>query len=105
MVNAFQHELAKGNVALDLFPEEELMLPFQRLQAEFGEPFTQVQPSEEFGEPTFELGYLDRDHYEENMFVLAAFIGQIYRLGKEHKSTRKSKKRDETQAYEAIVVI
>lgn len=137
MANAFEDELAKGSVALDLFPEEELMLPFQRLQAEFGEPFAQVQPSEEMRERTFdairqaiteimtperfrrfreevertaktwfrtrqkwaaalqfELGYLDGDQYEENKFVLAAFIGQIYRLSKEHKSARKSKKRD-----------
>jgi hypothetical protein len=136
MVNAFEDELAKGSVALDLFTEEELMLPFQRLQAEFGEPFTQVQPSEEMRERTFdairqaiteimtperfqrfreeveitaktwfrarqkwaaalqvELGYLDGDQYEENKFVLAAFIGQIHRLGKEHISARKSKKR------------
>jgi hypothetical protein len=48
---------------------------------------------------------LEGDQYEENKFVLAAFIGQIYRSGKEHNSARKSKKRDQTQAYEAIVVI
>ena len=137
MVNAFEDELAKGSVDLDLFPEEELMLPFQRLQAEFGESFMQVQLSDAMRERTFdairqaiteimtperfrrfreevemtaktwfrtrqkwaaalqfELGYLDGDQYEENKFVLAAFIGQIYRLGKEHKSARKSKKRD-----------
>jgi hypothetical protein len=41
----------------------------------------------------FELGYLDGDHYEENKFILAAFIGQIYRLGKEHKSATKKKSR------------
>jgi len=33
-------------------------------------------------------------HHEENRFVLAAFIGQVYRLGKKHKSARKSKKLD-----------
>jgi hypothetical protein len=38
----------------------------------------------------FELGHLDGDQYEGNKFVLAAFIGQIYRLGKKHKPTRKS---------------
>ena len=32
---------------LDLFTREELVLPFQRLQAEFGESFTQVQLSKE----------------------------------------------------------
>jgi hypothetical protein len=136
MVEVFEDKLGHGDVDLSLFSEEELMLPFQRLQAEFGEPFTQVQPSEEMREQTFdvmrqaiteimmperfqrfreevemtaktwfrtrqkwaaalqlELGYLDGDQYEENKFVLAAFIGQIYRLGKAHKPTRKTKKR------------
>ena len=32
---------------LDLFTREELVLPFQRLQAEFGKSFTQVQLSKE----------------------------------------------------------
>jgi hypothetical protein len=41
----------------------------------------------------FELGYLDGDQYEENKFILAAFIGQIYRLGKDHKSATKKKKK------------
>lgn len=133
MVEAFEDKLGRGDVELSLFSEEELMLPFQRIQAEFGEPFTQAQPSEEMRERTFdairqaineimtperfrrfredvettartwfhtrqkwaaalqfELGYLDGDQYEENKFALAAFIGQIYRLGKEHKPTRKS---------------
>ena len=136
MVNAFEDELGEGRVVLDLFSQEELMLPFQRIQAEFGEPFTQAQPSEEMRERffdairkaitemmtperfrrlreevertaktwfrthqkwaaalQFELGYLDGDQYEENKFILAAYIGQISRLGKEHKSARKSKKR------------
>ena len=136
MVEAFEDKLGHGDVDLNLFSEEELMLPFQRIQARFGEPFTQVQPSEEMRERTFdairqaiteimtpehfrrfceevemtaktwfrtrqkwaaalqfELGHLDGDQYEENKFVLAAFIGQIYRLGKEHKSARKTKKR------------
>ena len=136
MVNAFEDELGEGRVVLDLFSQEELMLPFQRIQAEFGEPFTQAQPSEEMRERIFdairkaitemmtperfrrlreevertaktwfrthqkwaaalqfELGYLDGDQYEENKFILAAYIGQISRLGKEHKSARKSKKR------------
>jgi hypothetical protein len=136
MVEAFEDKLGRGDVDLSLFSEEELMLPFQRIQAEFGEPFTQALPSEELRERTFdairqaineimtperfrrfceevemtaktwfhtrqkwaaalqfELGYLDGDQYEENKFVLAAFIGQIYRLGKEHKPTRKAKNR------------
>jgi hypothetical protein len=136
MVEAFEDKLGHGDVDLSLFSEEELMLPFQRLQKEFGEPFTQVQPSDEMRERTFdairqaiteimtperfcsfreevertakhwfrthhkwaaalqfELGHLDGDEYEENKFVLAAFIGQIFRLGKEQKPARKSKKR------------
>jgi hypothetical protein len=47
MIEAFEKELAEGKIALDLFTQEELVLPFQRLQAEFGEPFSQVQPREE----------------------------------------------------------
>ena len=137
MVDAFEDALGKGDVDMSLFSEEELMLPFQRVQAEFGEPFTQVQPSEEMRERIFdavrqalseimtperfrrfreevdktttnwlrtrqkwsaalqfELGYLDGSQYEENKFILAAFIGQVYRLGKEHKSaTTKNRKR------------
>jgi hypothetical protein len=137
MVDAFEDTLGHGNVEMSLFSEEELMLPFQRVQAEFGEPFTQVQPSEEMRERIFdavrqalseimtperfrrfreevdktatnwlrtsqkwgaalqfELGYLDGSQYEENKFILAAFIGQVYRLGKQHKSTTtKNRKR------------
>jgi hypothetical protein len=135
MIEAFENALGHGDVELSLFTEEELMLPFQRIQAEFGEPFTQVQPSEEmrgrifeairqaiteimtperfprFREDVdktatdwlrtgqkwgavlkFELDYLDGNQYEENKFILAAFIGQISRLGKEHKPTTKKKK-------------
>ena len=136
MVEAFEDRLGHGDVDLSLFSEEELMLPFQRLQVEFGEPFMQVQPSEVMREHAFdairqaiteimtperfrrfreevertarhwfrirqvwaaalqlELDYLDGDQYEENKFVLAAFIGQIDRLGGEHKSVAKRKKR------------
>ena len=136
MVEAFEDALGHGDVELSLFSEEELMLPFQRIQAEFGEPFTQAQASEEIRERIFEavrqaiteimtperfrrfrqevdktatnwlrtrqkwgaalqfeLGHLDDDHYEENKFILAAFIGQIYRLGKEHKPDAKKKKK------------
>jgi hypothetical protein len=135
MVEAFENALGHGDVELSLFSEDELMLPFQRIQAEFGEPFTQAQPSEEMRERIFEavrqalieimtaerfrrfreevdktatnwlrthqkwgavlkfeLDYLDGDQYEENKFTLAVFIGQIYRLGKEHKPTTKKKK-------------
>ena len=45
MIEAFEKELAEGKIALDLFTQEELALPFQRLQTEFGEQFTQAQPS------------------------------------------------------------
>ncbi|MFZ5920652.1 MAG: hypothetical protein ACOYY3_06325 [Chloroflexota bacterium] len=137
MVEAFEDALARGDVELSLFSEEELMLPFQRIQAEFGEAVMQAQPSEEMRERSFEfvrqalseimtperfrrfrqevdktatnwlrtrqkwgaalqfeLGYLDGDRYEENKFILAAFIGQIYRRGKAHKSaTIKNRKR------------
>src|SRR3989304_2622801 len=47
MVEAFEDKLGHGDVDLNLFSEEELMLPFQRVQAEFGEPFTQAQSSDE----------------------------------------------------------
>jgi hypothetical protein len=136
MIEAFEDALGRGDVELSLFSGEELTLPFQRIQAEFGEPFTQVQPSEEMRERIFdalrqalieimtperfrrfraevektatnwlrtrqkwgaalqfELGYLEGDQYEENKFILAAFIGQIYRLGKEHKTDTKKKKK------------
>ncbi|MGC1375090.1 MAG: hypothetical protein WA821_02640 [Anaerolineales bacterium] len=39
-----------------------------------------------------ELSYLDENQYEENKFILAAFLGQLYHLGKEHKPAAKSKK-------------
>ena len=135
MIEAFEDSLGKGDVELSLFSEEELMLPFQRIQAEFGEPFTKAQPSEEMHARIFdtirqaiteimtperfrrfhedvnktatnwlrirqkwgavlklELDYLEGDQYEENKFILAAFIGQVHRLGREHKSTTKKKK-------------
>ena len=135
MVEAFEGALGHGDVELSLFSEEELMLPFQRIEKELGQPIAQVQSSEEMRERIFEairqavteimtperfrrfredvdktatnwlrtrqkwgamlkfeLDYLDGDQYEENKFILAAFIGQIYRLGKEHKPTTKKKK-------------
>ena len=50
MVEAFEDALAHGDVDLSLFYEEELMLPFQRIQTEYGEAFTQAQPSKEIHE-------------------------------------------------------
>jgi len=140
MVEAFEIALARGHVELSLFSEEEQMLPFQRIKAEFGEPFTQVQPSEEMHEHIFEavrqalseimtperfrrfredvdktatnwlrtsqkwgaaiqfeLGYLDGSQYEVNKFILAAFIGQIYRLGKEHNQLRQRRENVEDE--------
>lgn len=125
MVEAFEAALGRGDVDLSLFSEEELVLPFQRLQAELSESSIQEQPPEEtrerFGEAIrqavieimtperfrrfrediertatlwlrkrqkwgpalqVELSYLNGDQYEENKFVLMAFIGQIYRRGK-----------------------
>lgn len=136
MVDTFEDEVAQGHVDLDLFSEKELVLPFQRLQAEFGEPFKDIQPTDEMRERTFdaicqaiteimiperfrrfrddvektaktwhhthlkwaaalqyELGYLEGDQYEENKFILAAFIGQVERINKESKPIRRSRKR------------
>ena len=131
MIEAFEKELAEGKIALDLFTQEELVLPFQRLQVEFGEPFTQVQPSEEMRQHVWdviiqvinemmtpdrfrrlykevqsmaktwlrerkkwaaalqgELIWLDEEQYEENKFVIAAFLGQITRLGNDQKQKK-----------------
>lgn len=54
MLDAFEEELAKGNIKLDLFTEEELALPFIRLQAELGETFTQAKPSEKLRGQVFQ---------------------------------------------------
>jgi hypothetical protein len=131
MLEAFEKELAEGKIALDLFTQEELALPFQRLQTEFGEPFTQVHPSEEMSQRVMdamiqaiyemmtpdrfrrlykevqsmaktwlrerkkwaaalqgELIWLDEEQYEENKFVIAAFVGQITRLGNDQKQKK-----------------
>jgi hypothetical protein len=53
MLDAFEGELAKGNIKLDLFTEEELTLPFIRLQAEPGESITQVKQSEKLRDQVF----------------------------------------------------
>jgi hypothetical protein len=135
MEKAFEDAVGQGEVELSLFSEDELMLPFQRIEKELGKPLAQVEPSEEisgrifeairqaiieimtpdrfcrFREDMdktatnwlqarqkwgavlkFELDYLDGDQYEENKFILAAFIGQVSRIGKEHKPTTKKKK-------------
>jgi hypothetical protein len=136
MVEAFEDALGNGDVELSVFSDEELMLPVLRIQAEFGEPFPQAQPSQEISkrileavqqalieimtperfhrfreqvEKTathwlrtrrkwgpalqFELDYLDGDQYEENKFILSAFIGQISRLGKSHKLVAKKQEK------------
>jgi hypothetical protein len=136
MADKFEGELAKGRIALDLFTEEELLLPFQRLQADYGQPVTEMEPTDELQQRSFdaivqaikdiltterfqrlrkdvestakiwmherqkwaaalqfELGWLEGDAYEENKFVLSAFIGQLYRAGEEQKSAPKPKKR------------
>jgi hypothetical protein len=41
-----------------------------------------------------ELIWLDEEHYEENKFVIAAFLGQIMRLGNDQKPAQKHKKHD-----------
>ena len=41
----------------------------------------------------FELGWLDGEQYEENKFVVSAFVGQMMRLGKDQKLAPKQKKR------------
>ena len=40
----------------------------------------------------FELGWLDGEQYEENKFVVSAFVGQMMRLGKDQKPAQKQKK-------------
>lgn len=135
MVDAFEKELAQGNITLDLFTQEELVLSFQRLQTEIGEQFTHAQPTEEMRQRVFdaivqaineimtperfnrlykdvqstaqawlrerkkwaatlqgELVWLDGKLYEDNKFVIAAFMGQIKRLGKDQKPAQKQKK-------------
>ena len=132
MLDAFEGELAKGNIKLDLFTEEELSLPFIHIQAELGESITQAKPSEELRGQVFkaiqdainsimtqerylrlrddvqgiaktwmqernswaaaiqgELTWLEKEQYTENKFILAAFLGQITRLGKEHHPKKK----------------
>jgi len=134
MIEAFEKELAEGKITLDLFTQEELALPFQRLQTEMGEQFTQARPTEEMRQRVAEvivqainemmtperfrrlckdveslakswlrerkkwaaalqgeLIWLDEDQYEENKFVIAAFLGQITRLDNDHKPVHSSR--------------
>jgi len=120
MVEAFEDALARGHVELSLFSEEELseeelMLPFQRIFKAVRQALSEIMTLERFrrfredvdktatnwlrtrqkwgAALQFELGYLDGSQYEENKFILAAFIGQVYRLGKEHKSTTIKKRK------------
>jgi hypothetical protein len=136
MIEAFEDAVGHGDIDLNLFSDEELMLPFQHIQAELGKPLAQVKLSEEVSKRTFEavrqavteimtlerflrfredvdktatdwlrtrqkwgavlkfeLDYLDGDQYEENKFILAAFIGQVSRLDKEQRSVTKKKKK------------
>ena len=55
MIEAFEKELAEGKITLDLFTQEELALPFQRLQTEMGEQFTQARPTEEMRQRVAEV--------------------------------------------------
>lgn len=136
MVVAFEKELLEGKVALDLFTQEELALPFGRIQAEFGEHADQLEPSDETRGRFFdilrqtiaeimtperqkrfrgdvqakartwlrerrkwaaalraELIWLEGTQYEENRFVLAAFMGQVKRSSDTEKPAKKSKTR------------
>jgi hypothetical protein len=134
MVVAFEKELLEGKVALDLFTQEELVLPFGRIQAEFGEGVDQLEPSDETRgrfidilrqtiaeimtperQERFrsdvqaeartwlrerrkwgaalraELSWLEDTKYEENKFVLAAFMGQVKRSADTERPAKKSK--------------
>lgn len=137
MAQALENELLEGRVTLDLFTEDELILPLKRIQAELGEHASAFDAAnEQMAERSFEiirqtiieimttkrfqrlrndvrasakfwlrerhkwaaalqaeLGWLDGEQYEENKFVLAAFLGQMIRLGKEQKPAPKQKKR------------
>lgn len=135
MIDAFENALGNGDVDLSLFSEDELLLPFQQVEAEFGKPFTELQFSDatrdrvvenirravaeimtpqrfhRFREDVeraaanwvrarqkwgaalqVELSFLDGDEYEENKFILAAFVGQVSRMGKENDQTAKKQK-------------
>jgi hypothetical protein len=54
IADRFEGELAQGKVALDLFTQEELLLPFQRIAEEYGQPVTEMQPTDELREHIFD---------------------------------------------------
>lgn len=46
LLNAFEDELVKGKVDLNLFSEAELVLPFELIAQEIGKPIEKLQPAE-----------------------------------------------------------
>jgi hypothetical protein len=135
-VAAFEKELGNGKVPLELFTEEELLLPFQRLEAEIGQPISKLAQNAETSQRIVdairetlhsimtperlqrlrekvemiakawvetnnkwaaalqvELDRLGADHYEENNFILAAFMGQLDRADEGKNPAQKGKKR------------
>jgi hypothetical protein len=137
MVDAFEDQLLEGKIKLDLFSDEELILPFQQLEKKYGKPLLEIDDADEempgqiidaitqtindLMTPErfqrlrqdiesaarewacerqewaivlrLELEYLAGEKYEDNKFVLATFLGQINRAGKEAKPARKHQKR------------
>lgn len=137
MVKTFEKELFDGKVVLNLFTQEELYLPFQRLQAELeGKIDIASQGDEETAGKIFnvirqtiveimtperlqrfrsdvqstaktwwrerhkwaaalqaELDWLNREAREENLFIMAAFWGQVRQLVEDQKSSKKPKRR------------
>lgn len=134
LINAFEVELVKGKVDLNLFSEAELVLPFELIAQETGKPIEKLQPAEIqdrlfeaiqqaiirimtperlqqmrhyvkstakvwirerrkwMGALDLELSHLEGEQYEDNKFVVSAFIGQWRRVGNEKKSGSKTKK-------------
>lgn len=136
LVDSFEDSLSEGKVPLNLFTNEELTLPFERLEAELGKPIAEMGQSDEIGrlivsrivqtvaeimtperyqrlrrdvESTlktwlrqqnkwtaalqFELTALDPEKYEENPFILHAYLGQMRRMREQQEPSRGSKKR------------
>ena len=54
ILKAFEKELIAGSIDLPLFSEDELKLPFERMEAELGVPFTETPDTEAMGHRTFE---------------------------------------------------
>jgi len=75
----------------------EIMTPerFRRFRADVDKTATNwLRTHQKWGPALkFELDYLDGDQYEENKFILAAFIGQVSHLDEEHRPVAKKKKR------------